>query len=378
VLSYYSELEREGVVEPHHGHELAGALLSSSRVFLESNDDWRYRAIVAAKALLEKQPCGGECAVEDQYLVRWQHERRRSLYVEVPAPTQVTVTDQRSNAQRGEVSLSTAYKLLKAEDLPGALEELDKFIPFDQARGHSCIESLLQERVDFLKSKIDRYRGEFSTGLKSTRELIDRVDRQFGNLGCSLVANYGEVLCELDNPTEAEKVVRSQLKNMQTYGWDNNLSRVRILECSLADVLLRQGSYEEAEGIYLKLKVLVDSHYRSRTSHLSYFHYLVGLAMAAHLDGRLEQACSHWEEVRKTISQWKWVGGFCEMVYFYAISDLNYKSGRIEEAEKFLERANELFLQNGRKFWVTNFGTCFLNSLKGSISNYTGTSVEIR
>jgi len=63
-----------------------------------------------------------------------------------------------------------------------------------------------------------------------------------------------------------------------------------VLECLLADVLLRKGSYCDAEGIYQKLKVSVDSSHRSQTSDLSYFRYLVGLAIAAHLDSRLEQA----------------------------------------------------------------------------------------
>jgi hypothetical protein len=38
VLKYYSELEHEGILSPNYGHELAGALLSSSKAFLPSND----------------------------------------------------------------------------------------------------------------------------------------------------------------------------------------------------------------------------------------------------------------------------------------------------------------------------------------------------
>jgi hypothetical protein len=68
VLKYYSELEHEGILSPHYGHELAGALLSSSKAFLPSNDNWKYHAIPTAKELLKQQLCEGQFAVEDQYL----------------------------------------------------------------------------------------------------------------------------------------------------------------------------------------------------------------------------------------------------------------------------------------------------------------------
>ena len=102
--------------------------------------------------------------------------------------------------------------------------------------------------------------------------------------------------------TEAEKCLRDQLTHLQMYGW-NYLRKGRVLECSLADILLRKGSYREAEGIYQKLKDFIHNHRRSRTTDLSYFRYLVGLAMASHLDGRLGQAYSRWSQVHENISQ---------------------------------------------------------------------------
>jgi hypothetical protein len=71
-----------------------------------------------------------------------------------------------------------------------------------------------------LKSKIDRYNGNFTGGLEITKKLTSRVDRQFRNLGCGLFANCGEVLCELGILTDAEKVLRDQLKHILAYGWD--------------------------------------------------------------------------------------------------------------------------------------------------------------
>ena len=139
VLNDHSELKCEGILGPHDGHELAGALLSSSRVFLELDGDWKYSAIPAAKELLDQQPCEGPLAVEDQYLMRLTDERQSSLKGESVTP--VTVTDPRSNAQQGEIILSIAYRLLKAENQPAALRELDKFTPFDDQ--HSKVELLL-------------------------------------------------------------------------------------------------------------------------------------------------------------------------------------------------------------------------------------------
>ena len=119
------------------------------------------------------------------------------------------MTDPRSNIIYREIILSAAYQLLEAENLPAVLRKLDEFIPFDQVRHqHSNMESFLQERIDFLKSKTLRYQGNFPGSLKSLEELIRRIDRQFSNLGCGIIANYGEVLCELGRLTDAEKHLR--------------------------------------------------------------------------------------------------------------------------------------------------------------------------
>jgi hypothetical protein len=119
----------------------------------------------------------------------------------------------------------------------------------------------------------------------------------------------------------------------------------------------------EAEGIYQKLKVFIDNHHRSRTSDLSHFRYLVGLAMPVHLDGHFEQAYGNWSEVRKSISQRGWIEVFVRWSFRMRFLRLTTD---VDKREIFGESGRTLSpnLSQPRRFWVTNLHTFSLNFLK--------------
>jgi hypothetical protein len=144
------------------------------------------------------------------------------------------------------------------------------------------------------------------------------------------------------------------------------LKKYRVLECSIADALLRGRSYRKAEAIYRKLREFSEN-FPKRTSNQRCFRYYVGLAMALHLDHRRDEALTYWIEVRHKISTWGWGKGFAEMVCLYAISDIYFMQERRSEGKQYLSYANELFVKIGREFWVTNLGTVFLDFLRDSI-----------
>ena len=55
------------------------------------------------------------------------------------------------------------------------------------------------------------------------------------------------------------------------------------------------------------------------------------------------------------------------MIIDYCVCDISMKLGRLEEAEKLLQRVRSCFTEVGREHWWTGLGTFLLDWLKASI-----------
>ena len=327
ILRYLSELKGTDLWCPHDGHELAGALVSSSRIATRDRG-WKHCAISTAKQLLRERPCEDQFADEDLHLLREVERLENFFKLEGAVVGQVTVTDPRSNVQYGQIMITNAHRSIVANDLPGALKKLDLIIPFDQEhRSYSRAEKFVQMRVDLWRTKIDRYKGNFALCEERIIPLL-ALDEHYGKIGTRLISTYAEVLCEMERSAEAEKLLKEPLHIFEEYGW-TKIRKGRLLRCSMADVLLSKKSYCAAYDLYQNVKNDGDSSHSPSTD-VDYFHHLVGLAMSSHLDNCLDKAHTHWTDVIFKISQWGWVGGFSEMVTCYAISDIKFKQKQAE------------------------------------------------
>lgn len=379
ILEYRSELMEMQLYHPHSGHQLAGALIASSKIYSDDKD-WKHHAIAAARELLEEQPCpciekGRDILErkrnEDVYLQR--ELKRRECYMELsPAIGPIAAENPRANAYQGNVILSEAVKLIERGDYQGALAHLDLFTPFDRVNyRYSPVESSVQSRIELWKAKTYLLQGRFKTSFALSRKLLRECENLYRSNGSSILTHHIQVLCELGDTSDAEDCVDRAQAYFDKCLW-TGVKKARALRCSKADVLLSKGSYCEAHDIYRELNSM-----SAPATNVTSFHYLAGLAMSSHLDNRLEEAYRYWDEVQKKLLEWRWLAGFSEMVFTYAISDLNFKDGRFEAGEELLRKGNHLFLKIDREYWVTWLGTKFLDFLKASISLRTSSTVEI-
>lgn len=202
VLKTYETVRTKVHISPSIDHQVVASLLSASR-FLDRN--WKLYSIQLATSILERLD---KSDPESLYLQRWATQRVMFLSVESHdysnrrVYTEFTLTDQRSNAQLGEVVMFVVRKLIERDDLSNALLELNKWGSFTAEV--STQEKPLLEKKAIYVARISHLQGDFLTAKKQLSNL--HVERQETSLSCWLSSLLADVYCELGDVAKAETI----------------------------------------------------------------------------------------------------------------------------------------------------------------------------
>ncbi len=339
-------------------HKVAEVLLAASH-FLDI--PWKFKALETVKAIMADEPA--------DYLQTWANLREHTV-TGLKIGTEIKESaiffvehgqiDARSNALYGQLILVYVANKIRWNKLYHARSVLDRFSSLN-SNSPSTMERLVLKQKEFTIGKIYRYQGDFLLARERLTPLPNDDSKLDGVTGRSRISHLAGVLCELGEPRRAQMLLCEEIEIMKKIDM-LDVSRGRCLRLSLAETLLHQGSRKEAEDIYLGLKeVIEDFPNSSFVTGIEKLRLWMGLARVSHLNHSYSEALTNWTKALRASEDCNWKAGFNEMIVYYSISHVMLMLGEWENSESFIKKADEIYRREGRQFWLTGLGTCWLD-----------------
>jgi len=275
----------------------------------------------------------------------------------------------RSNAQSMKLSLSHAQNLIEKDNYAGALSLLRGIRPLESIHGPSTLETIVLRQCDFTIGKTLRFMGRFEEAAACFRQLLSDVPTKHGSYR-SMISHHVETLIEQGDPAQA--AVFLEQERTEDISGQNNIT------ISRAEVLLHQKNFAQAIALLSEwtTKQRPPADNNARAYHLR---VLTILARASHFDppeGDLSTALRYWVEADKNLKILEEHGwnknGFIQMMINYSMGDIYLKTDMPEEANRLIEKANEISRIESTKFWVTGLGTYWFKAIRKSIVSSGG------
>ncbi|KAI9726529.1 MAG: hypothetical protein M1834_009016 [Cirrosporium novae-zelandiae] len=394
VLSYLDELD---VIKELPLAQAAEVYISSSYF---STADWKQKAIKTAEKIMKTQ-------INDPDLCARVKLRKKALsriFLFEPrervdqSECNLGRVDKRSNAYFGESVLFNVQELIDRNELRSARSEIERYKPLDAAN-ISTLEQIQIYEALFMLGKIDRFGGQFRLAEQQFQELLTADPSRSGML-CRVVSHLSAVQCELCKATSAVKLVLSELENLKCYQSLENGNGKR-LRLALADAYLMQAlwtvvhagvaliisghislpkdtrdSLASAKVIYERLRETYQKiHKLGKVGKMNLFWVSAGLAIIAHVEGRLEAALALWENASDAAEDCNWAPGYVEMIIAYSKSELSYRLGRFTDAYNLEQNARDLYKKTGRRYYFIGLGSVWPDLIGNLVEHGGGNRV---
>lgn len=341
VTGYIRPLLDKGQLSAALQADIAEMLLSASRF---SDSTWKQQSIGLAVELVSEPKDSYSV-----YLARWARQRQLCFSKEpLDASSLFKANDPRSNAQLGELLICQATVFMDQRMWGEALNMLNNFAPFSHQP--STQEKPVIQKKEFLIARIHHLKGEFIQAKDAYVKLVCDMERWETGDACLLTSRLADTDIELGNCDSAVERCTRDLDLWDTQGWGDR-PKVYCIRISLADALLQQDKFLEAEKIYQPLKVCLASQGKlPRNAEINYIRILFSLARAAHSRYDWELAYSRWREMEAYGS---WGADFVELAICSSLSVVCNSLKRHAEAQEYATRA--MALQNigvAVQFWI--------------------------
>jgi tetratricopeptide (TPR) repeat protein len=252
--------------------------------------------------------------------------------------------------------------------LKDALSLLERFQPSDNP---SQLETITLVRKSLMKARILRFLGSF----EQARDILDSITHPDNEVSiptlCNAMHHLAAVNCELNNSKKGGAIIKHYLELFHERKWQN-LARTRLLQLSLAECLLEDGEYAEAQEVYEPLletyETLPQATYLMRMAHVRVY---LGLARISHIQGRWQHAISLWQKVRNMAVEFCDRGGFTEMVAVLSLSDAYLKTGQYG-CEDLYRQGEDMYKRNGIQHWYAGIGSKWVPIVRTELQREIG------
>jgi len=295
-----------------------------------------------------------------------------------------TRCDPRSNAYFGELLLSNAQDMIDRADLDQALRELGRFRPLDEANP-SALEYNVLDSITFFQGKIDRFKGNFSEARKKLEEFL--CQRPRNGIICKAMVHLISVYSELGKPKEAIDIAEIEVKACRDAGLLQHSrgrnSRLALAEAHLMDTLLiirslsnsiiwttstiaalskDTQSSKAAKQLYQDLLISYQVMEKlGKVAKVKCFSVSAGLAILSQLEDSPQVALSKWDAAANAAKRCGWEPGFVESIIALSTSELQFRIGNCEEANRLEVRAKDLLQRMGRQHYFTGLGSIWFD-----------------
>jgi tetratricopeptide (TPR) repeat protein len=264
------------------------------------------------------------------------------------------------SARRGDLVVSFAENLIQMGDLNTARLELCGWNPIDPACP-SAMERIVLRSRNIALGRILRFEGKFEAALGYLEGVLEESEQDefFEGTGWRrvLLSNVAEILCELDRPADAEKLLMPELQRMTDRGCQN-ISSGRRLQLSLTESFIKRGMYGPAAECLLKLKAVYEAIGNpDAIAKRGMFRVLSSLARISHLRAFWSEALEGWQQSLKLLAFLGREEGLHSGVVWYSISHALFKLGKHRESSECLIKARGLLENHERKFWIVGFNS---------------------
>ena len=150
--------------------------------------------------------------------------------------------DSRCNARIGEFFHSRAENLISVNDLEAAQCNLSRWMPIDEHLP-SSMEKMVQISQKVSLARILKIQGHFGEALSLSRQILEQIEVEdivAGGWRRVLLANIGDLYCELRLPADTQAVLLPELDRMKQ-AKSHNMSSGRRLQLLLAESYIRDG-----------------------------------------------------------------------------------------------------------------------------------------
>lgn len=366
VLSEYDLMCIDQGEQALFRHELASTLLAATRF---SDAQWKTEATSRTKQLLEQDDepyLRSLLAYRESALMRMSGMVQKSEsalqeflhHLTMPSWEDSELTA-RFNAQRGELIISFSENLIRQGRLSEAKAELIEWKAL--GKDYSTLERITSRARDIVLGKVLRFQGHFREALVLLESVLQgcELDDYFEGTGWYrvLLSEVADLYCELDRPTDAERLLLRELAPMTERG-TQDIATGRRLRMSLAVTYLQREMYAEAEVLLANLRqAFVSSGAPDYTAKVNIFRTWVSLAMALHRQSRWEEALSSWREALSALDYLKFSGGLNAGLVRCSISHALMMSGHPWESKKTFEEAEANMASESRVYWIPLFNS---------------------
>lgn len=366
VLSEYDAMCLEKGEQASFRHELASTLLAASRF---SDSQWKSEAICRTKQLLKQD--------NEPYINAWLAYRESAVmrmsgmlqnsestlhgflhHFALPSKEDPQMTP-RYNAQRGELVISFSENLIRQGRLSEAKAELIEWTPL--SKDCSTLETIISRARDIILGKVLRFQGRFREALALLDGVIQgcHLDDFFEGTGWYrvLLSEVADLYCELDRPSDAERLLLQELTPMMEKG-TQDIATGRRLRMSLAESYLQRKMYAEAESLLVDLRqAFLSSGAPDYTAKVNIFRIWVSLARALHGQSRWQEALSSWRQALSALDSIKLSGGLNAGLVRCSIAHALLMMGHEEDSARTSHEAKANMASESRVYWIPLFNS---------------------
>ena len=276
------------------------------------------------------------------------------------------LVDPRFNAQIGRLIQSRAENLIFTDNIEEAQRELSAWNPIDNA-SPSSIEQAVQVSIDLTLGRLLKIQGHFETALSQLAPMFERVETEdigTGGWRRVLLANIGELYCELGRPADARSILIPELDYMKLTKSHNVSSGLRI-QLVVAESYLREGSHECSREVAGTVRrVLERSKEHSSISRRFNLRAWTILARIAHMREDWDEALECWRESLKILDLMHNSSGPNAAIVKFSIAHTLQKQGCINEsAEQAALARKNLELEKTRRYHFTGFDSYWRDTI---------------
>ena len=316
----------------------------------------------------------GENAMSEEVL-----EESLSNYVRLDQSQGFLSKNSRYNAQAGKLLQSRAENLIFVNKLEQAQRELLKWSPVNDA-SPSWMEKIVQVSIKLTLGRLSKIQGKFEEALAQLNPTFNRIvaeDIDAGGWRRVLLANIGEVYCELGRPADAQSILLAEIDCMKLTRSQNTSSGLR-LQLVLAESYLRDGSHEWSKEVAHTVRsVLAGSKEHSSITRRFYLRAWTILARLAHAREHWEEALGSWRECLKILNLMRDSSGPSIAIVDFGIAYALLKQGHVHESAdtEALARAH-LKAEKARRYHFTGFDSYWRDTIVAEFPQKTETTAD--
>jgi predicted Zn-dependent protease len=250
--------------------------------------------------------------------------------------------DPRTNAQYGRLCAAYAQPSIRRDELNDkAVTSLKSWQPL-ALQNPSTAERIAGVHIHLTLSKVLRFQGRWQE-MRDTLGLFDESSTMYENLKRRVICVRSDFFLETGQGKDSQTILYSS-KSCFVSQYEAMDLRIR-----LAEALLAQGKFTEAENLYrVAERYFLESNHqegiiRSRS----------GLARAQHMQFCWSEAHERWQTVMQNVDEFGWGQGSVSAMIHFSMSHVLAKMGKHENSASHFNIYASILEKRKMRYWMT-------------------------